>query len=401
MANIGLLAELLRNNAAGYGESTVDKLNRMFGTIGTAGTDLTQTGKNYQDIQESILKQQAAKEAIAKAQREQKIIPSTQTDALTPEIQSDLSNAQQADIPAQDLISGNLNNRQMAIDAAKQKILGMQATNPGRTRGEMDTDAGIKLKEAQTNYYNSGQKGGDKMWVNPETGEISNTDPIITDPLKVGFVKVPNSTAANIRAAVLKGDVTFAKQLAMLQAQSDIGEAKENRVKFKDDLDKINNVIQLTGTLDKVLDKIPAGIQGGFESVISKSGYGFPDAAAYNRTRSAAAVSFYRASTGDTRLSDADAEARALPLLSTPGMSKPQRDALQSLRNEMLNDRKTQLEKGIQEVPWDSIIKSNPKIASLMEKMGYKKPETPQRRSTDTSGLNGTTSGGMSYEVIP
>lgn len=67
---------------------------------------------------------------------------------------------------------------------------------------------------------------------------------------------------------------------------------------------------------------IAAGGSGLVKTLISKAtlgNVGSPDLRLYDQNRPAIAVSVYRALTGDTRLSDADAKARALPLLPIGG----------------------------------------------------------------------------------
>lgn len=91
--------------------------------------------------------------------------------------------------------------------------------------------------------------------------------------------------------------------------------------------EELKNLATQKANLDQtlsLLDKIPDGfIKGGGLSVASSLTFGGvgSDAKLYNDNKGAAAVAFYRASTGDTRLSDADAKSRALPLL--PDLSEP------------------------------------------------------------------------------
>jgi hypothetical protein len=67
------------------------------------------------------------------------------------------------------------------------------------------------------------------------------------------------------------------------------------------------------------------GAKGFAKTLLSKAtlgNVGGTDLRLYDQNRPAVAVSLYRALTGDTRLSDADAKARALPLLPTGGEPK-------------------------------------------------------------------------------
>ena len=62
--------------------------------------------------------------------------------------------------------------------------------------------------------------------------------------------------------------------------------------------------------------------------------------------RPAFAVSFYRAITGDTRLSDADAQARALPLLWKTGQSSKIRKSSFDFMEKALNTRINMIKEG-------------------------------------------------------
>ena len=76
------------------------------------------------------------------------------------------------------------------------------------------------------------------------------------------------------------------------------------------------DAIGLLNEAEQTLKKIPSGLAfGGFEALKAKTGQGAPEAASYQATRGALAVKVYRGMTGDTKLSDADAAARALPLI--------------------------------------------------------------------------------------
>lgn len=68
---------------------------------------------------------------------------------------------------------------------------------------------------------------------------------------------------------------------------------------------------------EEILKKVPSGIVGAGASVASKvtGGAVFPDTKLYEDTKPATSVSIYRAVTKDNRLSDGDAQARALPLM--------------------------------------------------------------------------------------
>jgi hypothetical protein len=228
-----------------------------------------------------------------------------------------------------------------------------------------------RLKAAQADYYGSGQKGGKKLFVNPTTRELSEI------PLP-GYFEVSSNTAATIAAGPAKEASTAARQEQSQLRGAEIKEASENRAKNKADLNQIeqiqNNLVQAKG----VLDKIPSGIAGGAEGLLSKTGLGFSDASTYERTKPALATSLYRAMTGDTRLSDSDAAARALPLLPSLHQNAEQRKQLFDFINKTIENRKQKLNEGINEIPWDSIIgNSQPQVRQQRVKDGvtYEKRE--------------------------
>lgn len=76
------------------------------------------------------------------------------------------------------------------------------------TPDQQDTFASADLKRAQTEYYRSGQKGGDKLWVNPAMREVSEVE-------KPGFYRVPSGTAATIAAGPAKEAAITGRQKEM------------------------------------------------------------------------------------------------------------------------------------------------------------------------------------------
>lgn len=76
-----------------------------------------------------------------------------------------------------------------------------------RALGTRETEAGIGLKEAQADYYRSGQKGGEKLWINPITRGTS-------DVQLPGMVRVSSNTGATIASSGAKFDenLDFRKQ---------------------------------------------------------------------------------------------------------------------------------------------------------------------------------------------
>lgn len=88
----------------------------------------------------------------------------------------------------------------------------------------------------------------------------------------------------------------------------------------KDQLAKVQNVETLVNDLEKLSDTVPSGYGGLYsqgEAFLTR-GNTQTNTVLYNDQRKAIAVAVYRALTGDTRLSDADAASRALPLLWKP-----------------------------------------------------------------------------------
>ena len=124
-------------------------------------------------------------------------------------------------------------------------------------------------------------------------------------------------------------------------------EEAENRASRKRELDNITDVEANLKSYMGVLNQVPAGLAGGAQTVVSKTGLAFPEAATADRTRNAIAVALYRALTGDTRLSDADAAARATPLIAAAYQSPEQRTQLESFINNRLQERKQRILQGI------------------------------------------------------
>lgn len=96
-----------------------------------------------------------------------------------------------------------------------------------------------------------------------------------------------------------------------------------------------DEALSLVDDLESKL-KGSSGIGGGIKSIASKVTAGgiSPELRIYNQQKPAIAVKLYRAITGDTRLSDADAAARALPLLpDTYEASDVQSSKIKSMRD--------------------------------------------------------------------
>jgi len=108
----------------------------------------------------------------------------------------------------------------------------------------------------------------------------------------------------------IDGDV--AKQKAMQEVKSQVPTAKQ-----REDLTKIEDAELNLKQLKADTEKLPSGYSGVFKNIQNffTRGESNPELLTYNDQRPAIAVGLYRAFTGDTRLSDADAAARALPLI--------------------------------------------------------------------------------------
>lgn len=94
--------------------------------------------------------------------------------------------------------------------------------------------------------------------------------------------------------------------------------------KMREDLQSAESQLQMLTDLKEEAKKTPSGYAGIGSSIASfftrggnipGTGKAVENVKVYNDKKPAIAVSIYRAATGDTRLSDADAKSRALPLL--------------------------------------------------------------------------------------
>ena len=104
----------------------------------------------------------------------------------------------------------------------------------------------------------------------------------------------------------------------------------------------IDSQIGNIGEMKKLLDKIPTGARGASASAAAKltGGKTSPEAKNYSDLVNANAVAIYRAYTGDTRLSDADAQERAYKLLPSPYESKETREKKLKILKQAMNSRK-------------------------------------------------------------
>lgn len=134
------------------------------------------------------------------------------------------------------------------------------------------------------------------------------------------------------------------KQKQTLEAKAKIPTAQQ-----KNDLTATENQIKSIKDLRALADKVPGGrIAGSISGVLSSvtGGELATETRQYLKQRPAYAVSIYRALTGDTRLSDADAKGRALPLLWHPTESdKIKKTSFDTIEN-ALQARKKLIEEG-------------------------------------------------------
>lgn len=152
MADVNALSELIRKqaflSAGGQEEDAFDKLNRLYGTANTAVSNVQDTRKRYDDIIANTLKKKQAELGIADTQYQQ--------------------------LPEQ------------------------------RALGRRETESGIGLKEAQAEYYRSGEKGQTELNKPATTryslGFIKKAIPTITDE------EVPNLTIGEVNQAIIMGN---------------------------------------------------------------------------------------------------------------------------------------------------------------------------------------------------
>lgn len=303
MANVNALSDLIRQqafyNAGGQEVDSLDKFNKVLDTANKGITGYQDARKSHDDIIMNVLKKKQAELGIGETQYQQ---------------------------------------------APEQRDLGRR-----------DTEAGIGLKEAQAKYYGAGARGGSRKYINPITREWSD----IPQP---GYIEVSANTAATIASQPTKEAATADRQEELQKRGAEISEAKENRAKYKDEFNKMEQLENSVVSAKDLLSKVTPGIVGRGESLVAKSGYMFPEAATYDGNINALAVDVYRAMTGDTRLSDQDAASRALPLLPKIGEDSNQQAAKWKVVDEKIAFRKQQLERGIQEVPWETKSSTAPSV---------------------------------------
>ena len=139
----------------------------------------------------------------------------------------------------------------------------------------------------------------------------------------------------------ISGDV--AKQKALQEVKQQVPTSKQ-----REDVSKIEDAELNLKMLEQDTEKLPAGYSGVFGNIKNffTRGESNPDLVTYNDQRPAIAVGLYRALTGDTRLSDADAAARALPLIWDSDEGPSVRKQKFSKIRELINARKSKVKSG-------------------------------------------------------
>ena len=124
--------------------------------------------------------------------------------------------------------------------------------------------------------------------------------------------------------------------------------SKVPTAKQKQDLDAVTSGEAFINQLEKDASSLPSGYGGIGANVKNffKRGESNPDLEVYNDNRPALAVNLYRMLTGDTRLSDADAAARALPLLWSTDEGPTVRTRKFANIKALINARKSAIQSG-------------------------------------------------------
>ena len=149
--------------------------------------------------------------------------------------------------------------------------------------------------------------------------------------------------------------------------------SKSPTAKQKDDLSNIDNVTTLLENMEKDAQNIPAGYSGllsQFEGFITR-GAKDTNTVVYNDQRKAVAVALYRALTGDTRLSDADAAARALPLLWKPDEAGQVRTMKFQKLKKLLSDRRIAVSQHLGgEENAEQLSEADMQVNSMLDQLG-------------------------------
>ena len=150
-------------------------------------------------------------------------------------------------------------------------------------------------------------------------------------------------------------------KIAKMQAETDAANAKASGVKkITDSLAETQSANDLLSTLESLSTKIgdvgnplQAGIKSAYNKYISGGrGTGSMDTgrdealSQYNSISPAGSAAIYRALTGDKRLSDDDAQKRAVPLLWRPGESESVKQKKFSILKSAIQQRTDRLANG-------------------------------------------------------
>lgn len=142
MADLADLAQQIAYYQAGgkpQGGRDIDKANNILGTVNKGITD-------YQGIIKNAL--EAKKLKLENQQKANSLKPITET-LVTPQVNSQLSQAQNAPIPVEDLVSGHLDTMQSGIDKAHQTALAGQAKYGAMTPDEYAKISASGLRDLQ------------------------------------------------------------------------------------------------------------------------------------------------------------------------------------------------------------------------------------------------------------
>lgn len=192
------------------------------------------------------------------------------------------------------------------------------------------------------------------------SGELKET---VFGGQKVGY-KVQPTEARSLRAKL-------AEQRALQELKSEVPTAQK-----QNDLTAAQQQLSNIKGMRTLAESIPSGIVGrvGSGTLAAVSGGAMStNKQLYDKQRPAFAVSLYRALTGDTRLSDADAKARALPLLWKVGEADAVRKksfdyiekALQSRINLIQSGKYKQNKEGDFITPFEDVLAGAEQIGTL------------------------------------
>lgn len=357
MALSDLIYKLAYAEAGGDEEKSTDKLNKVFGSLSTvfdpylkqrdAGLDREKKALEAKKIQQDMLKSETETNVL-----KNKEIPLRFKIGESPEQTSALLRSEfEKEVPGE-TVDQRLDRISKSITQRRDTVLDQQ-----NKYGDLTTDQYKDLSTADKNF----------RWAPSEKKQpLSTQGAIESGYASREFVKsvIPDlADSKDISVGELQSRLNIKKMetLEGTRLNRDLlgqqfSEARENRAKLKDELKTIVTQQQNLNVIKDQLSKIPPSLAGGTQSLIARSGQGFKEAATYDKVRKAYAVSLYRAMTGDTRLSDADAESRALPLIPTTIMDQGQRDELLGFIEEALEVRKKNAESGISNISWDDIL---------------------------------------------